>query len=284
MTGRLNRAFSIVALGAILAVLAPRSAEAQVVVRDPVRVLTLAKGASILLVNPVNYQRYTIGDPAVAEPVVVSPNELLINARSVGTTSLILWDIGGGPRLYTVEVAADAPGLQRYLELLLPGEKIQVTSSGNSVTLSGTVNDPNSVERAIAVAEGTGASVIDNLVAPPAVQVMLKVRVAEVNRSALKDISFAFNAVNADNLTGNLDWEAGTISDGIVKFFLSGPNGSIDGLIRASISKGDFKLLAEPNLLTLPGKEASFLAGGEFPYPVSQGGGVRRRHSGSPVR
>jgi pilus assembly protein CpaC len=131
------------------------------------------------------------------------------------------------------------------------------------------------------VAEGTGASVIDNLVAPPAVQVMLKVRVAEVNRSALKDISFAFNAVNADQLTGNIDWEAGTISDGIVKFFLSGPNGSIDGLIRAAMSKGDFKLLAEPNLLTLPGKEANFLAGGEFPYPVTQSGNTVNGITGS---
>ena len=270
MTRRRLPSLALLASAAVLALLSPRSASAQVVVRDPVRVLTLAKGASLLLVNPVNFQRYTIGDPGIAEPVVVSPTELLINAKGVGTTSLILWDVGGGPRLYTVEVAADAPGLQRYLELLLPGENIVVTSSGNSVTLSGTVNDPNSVERAIKVAEGTGASVIDNLVAPPAVQVLLRVRVAEVNRSALKDLSFAFNAVNADKLGGNPDWEAGTISDGVVRFFLSGPNASIDGLIRASITKGDFKLLAEPNLLTLPGKTASFLAGGEFPYPVSQ--------------
>lgn len=271
-TFRLFRSLALVASTAVLSLLSPRAAVAQVVVRDPVRVLTMAKGASVLLVNPVNYQRYTIGDPAIAEPVVVSPAELLLNAKSVGTTSLILWDVGGGPRLYTVEVAADAPGLQRYLHLLLPGEDIQVTSSGNSVTLSGTVNDPNSVERAIKVAEGTGASVIDNLVAPPAVQVLLRVRVAEVNRSALKDLSFALNAVNADQIGNNPDWAAGTISDGIVRFFLSGPNGSFDALVRASITKGDFKLLAEPNLLTLPGKEANFLAGGEFPYPVTQTG------------
>lgn len=273
-TRRCTRFLALVTAASALGLLSPRVAGAQVVVRDPIRVLTLAKGASLLLVNPVNYQRYTIGDPAIAEPVVVSPTELLLNAKALGTTSLILWDVGGGPRLYTVEVAADAPGLQRYLEMLLPGEHIQVTSSGNSVTLSGTVNDPNSVERAVKVAEGTGASVIDNLVAPPAVQVLLHVRVAEVNRSALKSLSFAFNAVNADQLGGNPDWSAGTISDGVVRFFLSGPNASLDGLIQASISKGDFKVLAEPNLLTLPGKPASFLAGGEFPYPVSQSGGA----------
>jgi Flp pilus assembly secretin CpaC len=127
----------------------------------------------------------------------------------------------------------------------------------------------------VEVAKGTGATVIDNLVAPPAVQVMLRVRFAEVGRSALKDFAFAFNALNTDKLDlsprSNWDWEGNTISDGLVRFFLSSPNASIEGIMRASITKGNFKLLAEPNLLTLPGKEASFLAGGEFPYPSLQG-------------
>jgi pilus assembly protein CpaC len=125
------------------------------------------------------------------------------------------------------------------------------------------------------VAKGTGATVIDNLVAPPAVQVMLRVRFAEVGRSALKDFAFAFNALNTDKLDlsprSNWDWEGNTISDGLVRFFLSSPDANIEGIMRASIAKGNFKLLAEPNLLTLPGKQASFLAGGEFPYPSIQG-------------
>jgi len=275
-TVRFFRLLALTACVGALSFASPDAAAAQVVVRDPTRVLSLAKGASLLLVNPVSFQRYTVGDPNIAEPVVVSPTELLVNGKGVGTTSLILWDQGGGPRLYTVEVAADAASLQRYLELLLPGENIQVQASGNSVTLSGTVNDPNSVERAVDVAKGTGATVIDNLVAPPAVQVLLKVRFAEVNRSAIKDLSFAFTATNVDRIsTGNrsdYDWGAQTISDGIVRFFLSGPNGSLDGAIRALSTKGDLKLLAEPNLMTLPGKSANFLAGGEFPYPIVQNG------------
>ncbi len=274
-TGRLLRPLTLAAAVAALALVSPRPAAAQVVVREPTRVLSMAKGASLLLVNPVNFQRYTVGDPAIAEPIVVSPTELLVNGKGVGTTSLILWDQAGAPRLYTVEVTVDAAGLQRYIQSLLPGENILVQASGNSVTLSGSVNDPNSVARAVEVAKGTGATVIDNLVAPPAVQVMLRVRFAEVNRSALKDFAFAFNAVNTDKLDlsprDNWDWEGNTISDGLVRFFLSSPNASIEGIMRASITKGNFKLLAEPNLLTLPGKEASFLAGGEFPYPSLQG-------------
>jgi pilus assembly protein CpaC len=253
---------------AALALMSPRPAAAQVVVREPSRVLSMAKGASLLLVNPVNLQRYTVGDPAIAEPIVVSPTELLVNGKGVGTTSLILWDQSGAPRLYTVEVTVDAAGLQRYIQSLLPGENILVQASGNSVTLSGSVNDPNSVARAVEVAKGTGATVIDNLVAPPAVQVMLRVRFAEVGRSALKDFAFAFNALNTDKLDlsprSNWDWEGNTISDGLVRFFLSSPDANIEGIMRASIAKGNFKLLAEPNLLTLPGKQASFLAGGEF--------------------
>jgi pilus assembly protein CpaC len=274
-TGRLFRSLALAASVVALALMSPRPAAAQVVVREPSRVLSMAKGASLLLVNPVNFQRYTVGDPSIAEPIVVSPTELLVNGKGVGTTSLILWDQGGAPRLYTVEVTVDAAGLQRYIQSLLPGENILVQASGNSVTLSGSVNDPNSVARAVEVAKGTGATVIDNLVAPPAVQVMLRVRFAEVGRSALKDFAFAFNALNTDKLDlsprANWDWEGNTISDGLVRFFLSSPDANIEGIMRASISKGNFKLLAEPNLLTLPGKEASFMAGGEFPYPSIQG-------------
>jgi pilus assembly protein CpaC len=274
-TRRLLRSLVLAAAMAALALVSPRSAAAQVVVREPTRVLSMAKGASLLLVNPVNFQRYTVGDPGIAEPIVVSPTELLVNGKGVGTTSLILWDPSGAPRLYTVEVTVDAAGLQRYIQSLLPGENIIVQASGNSVTLSGSVNDPNSVERAVEVAKGTGATVIDNLVAPPAVQVMLRVRFAEINRSAIKDISWLFNAVNTDKLDlsprNNYDWEASSFSDGLVRFFLSSPDANIEGIIRASISKGNFKLLAEPNLLTLPGKQATFLAGGEFPYPSLQG-------------
>jgi len=274
-TGRLLRPLALAASVAALALMSPRSAVAQVVVREPSRVLSMAKGASLLVVNPVNFQRYTVGDPAIAEPIVVSPTELLVNGKGVGTTSLILWDQSGAPRLYTVEVTVDAAGLQRYIQSLLPGENILVQASGNSVTLSGSVNDPNSVARAVEVAKGTGATVIDNLVAPPAVQVMLRVRFAEVGRSALKDFAFAFNAINTDKLDlsprSNWDWEGNTISDGLVRFFLSSPDANIEGIMRASIAKGNFKLLAEPNLLTLPGKQASFLAGGEFPYPSIQG-------------
>jgi pilus assembly protein CpaC len=237
----------------------------------------MPRGTSLLLVSPAAVQRFTVGDPGIAEVVVVSPTELLINGKGLGSTSLIVWESGGGPKIYSVEVTIDTPALERYLQEALPGERIQVTASGNSVTLSGTVKDPVSVDRAVDIARGTGVpGVVNNLVAPPAVQVMLQVRFAEIQRSNLKDFSSALRTLNPQNLDSDGDWEGASISDGILKVLLSNPGANIEALINASITKGVLRSLAEPNLLTLPGKEASFLAGGEFPYPTVQSttGGV----------
>ena len=160
---------------------------AQRVVTQAERVVSITKGGSALLVNPVPIARFSVGDPGVAEATVVSPTEVILNGKGLGTTTLFVWDNSSQVRVYSVEVTADAPGLERYLRSLMPDEDIQVSASGNSVTLSGTVKDPNTVARATQIAQGTGAQVIDNLIAPPAVQVLLKVRFAEINRTVLKD-------------------------------------------------------------------------------------------------
>ena len=257
----------------------PLPAAAQTVLQRPAQSLSLPKGTSLLLVNPASISRFTVGDPEIAEVVVVSPTELLINGKGLGSTSLIVWEAGAGPKLYSLEVTIDTPALERYLAEALPGEQIQVKASGNSVTLAGDVKDPVSVDRAVEIAKGTGVeAVVNNLVAPPAVQVLLQVRFAEITRSNLKDFSTALSTLNPQDLSSDGDWLGETISDGLLRVLLSNPNANIEAIINASITKGVLRSLAEPNLLTLPGKEASFLAGGEFPYPtvqsVSGGAGV----------
>ena len=250
----------------------PATASAQRIVRDPEQVVSVSKGASVLMVNQAAIQRFSVGDPNVAQAVVVSPTEILVNGKALGTTSLVLWDAGSTPHLYSVEVTADAPGLERYLQALMPAESIAVSASGNSVTLSGNVKDPNSVARAVEVAKSTGAVIVDNMVSPPAVQVLLQVRFAEISRSAGKEFDAAFNARNTDELRGDLNWEGNTISDGLIRALVSSPGANIEAIINATKSRGQFRSLAEPNLLTVPGKEAYFLAGGEFPFPTIQGG------------
>jgi pilus assembly protein CpaC len=260
--------------GCALVFLLAGSVSAQRIVSKPEKVLLLAKGASLLLENQVPIQRFSIGDPAVAEATVLSPVEVLVSGKALGVTSLLVWGNDGQVRLYSVEVAADAPGLERYLDAVLPGEKISVSATGNSVTLSGQVRDASVSARAVEIAKGTGAVVIDNLSIPTATQVMLKVRFAEVSRSALEEWSSRLATLNPHELSDNGDWAGTTNSDGNVTFNLSSPGASLSAAIRWLKGRGDFKDLAEPNLLALPGKEASFLAGGEFPYPTVQSGGV----------
>ena len=251
--------------------------EGQRVVTQAERVVSVSKGASALMVNPVPIARFSVGDPNVAEVTVVSPTEVIINGKDLGTTTLFVWDNAAQVRVYSVEVTADAPGLERFLRSLMPDEDIQVAASRNAVTLSGTVKDPNSVSRAVQVAQASGATVIDNLVAPPAVQVLVKVRFAEINRTALRDWATRLRTLNPHELSDQGNWSGFTDPSAAVEtigFLLDSGNEEIEALVQAAVSKGDLRTLAEPNLLTLPGKEAYFLAGGEFPYPSIQGTGT----------
>jgi pilus assembly protein CpaC len=270
-------AFAVLSTGAL-------PLAAQRVVRAPEQVVSVSKGASALLVNTTPIQRFSIGDPTVAEAVVVSPTEILVNGKTLGTTSLFLWDNSGNIKLYSVEVTADAPGLQRYLSSVLAGEKIDVIASGNVVTLSGQVRDASVANRAVEIAKGSGAIIVDNLSTPEAVQVLLRVRFAEVNKSAIKEFRSQLATLNPHRLDARDNYDPGFVgstntgdqggfADGVVDFGLFNANASIEALIRFLTSKGLLRSLAEPNLITLPGKEATFLAGGEFPYPAVQGGG-----------
>jgi pilus assembly protein CpaC len=264
-------------LGVFFALLAGAAgvAEGQRIVTQADRVVSVSKGNSALLVNPLPIARFSVGDPGVAEANVVSPTEVILNGRGLGTTTLFVWDNSGEVRVYSVQVTADAPGLERFLRSLMPEEEIKVTASGNSVTLSGTVKDPNSISRAVQMAQGTGATIIDNLVGPPAVQILLKVRFAEINRTAIKDWATRFRVLNPHEISDQGNWSGfvnPSAGDDVIGFLLDSGNEEIEAFVQASISRGDLRTLAEPNLLTLPGKEAYFLAGGEFPYPAVQGG------------
>ena len=184
LRGRVRSSLSRCLPGLVLLALAGAPAlRAQQVFSQPERVISVSKGASVLLVNPVALQRFSVGDPNIAEATIVSPTEVVINGKGLGSTTLLIWDNSSQVKVYSVEVTADAPALERYLRQVMPDEPISVTASGNSVTLGGTVKDPNSVQRAIDIARTSGATIIDNMVAPPAVQVLLHVRFAEISRS-----------------------------------------------------------------------------------------------------
>ncbi len=128
--------------------------------------MTIAKGASLLLENEGTIQRFSIGEPTIAEATVLSPREVLISGKTLGVTTLLVWGGDGAVKLYSVEVTADAPGLERYLNTVLPGQSVTVSATGNTVTLSGQVRDASVAQRAVEIAKGSGAVVVDNLVDP----------------------------------------------------------------------------------------------------------------------
>jgi pilus assembly protein CpaC len=203
---------------------------------------------------------------------VLASGEILINAVALGTTTLIYWDRQNLAHIFSIEVTVDAQALERQIRDLFPNVNVTVTTTGNNVILSGAVSDATVVRRIQEIAAATGANVINNLQAPTAEQVLLQVRFAEVNRSAMQNLGTQLAVLNPDRLEDAVKGDVAieTISDGIVRLFMLGGDSQLQAFIRAAKSTGDFRDLAEPNLLTLEGKEASFLAGGEFPYPAVQ--------------
>jgi pilus assembly protein CpaC len=267
--GRVRSVWSL-AVVVLLGLAVAESVDGQVLpAEDVVRV---ARGQSALLLQPTPVARVSIGDPRIADAVVVSPREVLVNGIALGTTTLIIWDQQNLRRVYTVEVSVDAAALQRTIQALFPGEQVRVTASGATVIVSGTVTDTRVARQVLALAQATGAEVIDNLTAPPAQQVLLQVRVAEVSRSAIRELSTQLAALNPQNLTTDGDWGVETISDGLMQLFLAAPGTRADAVFRALRTNSEVRTLAEPNLIAMDGAPASFLAGGEFPFPVVQAG------------
>jgi pilus assembly protein CpaC len=266
----------------------------------PIPRVTLATWRSYVLNTGFNITRVAITNPNIADATVVSPQEILLDGKSTGTVSLIVW---GDDRRAQYEVVVD-PGvstLQRQLQTLFPGEDIRSSETAEAVFLTGHVTDQNVMLRAGEVAEAIlpKARIMNLLQLPGGVgsqQVLLQVRVAEVNRRALTEIgatyftggtgykdvigrvttqqfsSPSFTGLRTTRVDGKLTAAEGelTFSD-FVNIFLFSNELNLGLLIRALRTTGNFQSLAEPNLIAYNGQEASFLAGGELPIPVSQG-------------
>jgi pilus assembly protein CpaC len=277
--------------------------------------IDLLVGRSTLLNVGATIARISLTVPDIADALVTSPQQLLIHGKKPGTISLFVWDRSGGIKTYEVAVRRDLSALGDQLRALFPGEPIGVHGSGKDVVLSGTVSSKYVVEKAAEVAAGyaDGKDGVVNLLKQQegvaSNQVLLRVRFAEVSRSALQELGASFftgpggfhdyvsrvstsqfPSVNFDEMTRTSiqgppeDWGGGrdqvtatggrmTFSD-FLNIFLFNNKYNVGTVIRALSEKGLFQSLAEPNLVATNGKEASFLAGGEYPYPVVQGGGA----------
>jgi pilus assembly protein CpaC len=250
--------------------------------------VALLVGRSTLLTVGQPITRVSLTSPNVADAMVTSPGQLLIHGKAPGTISMFVWDRAGGIKRYEVIVRRDLSELVQQVTQLFPGEPISVHSNGKDVVISGTVSSKYVIDKAAEVAGGyveKKEDVVNLLRQQEGVasnQVLLRVRFAEVSRSAMQELGVNFFATGVDNgrwigRTTTGQSAAPTFDEGRLVFsdflnlFLFDAKNNIGGAIKALQNKGLFQSLAEPNLIAENGKEASFLAGGEYPYPVVQG-------------
>jgi pilus assembly protein CpaC len=263
--------------------------------------LNLFVGKSLVIDTPAAIKRVSIADPEIADTVVISPRQIYLTGKAVGTTNLTLW--GTDDRvssIFDVAVAPDLTQLKEKLQEILPGENIKVIAAQDSITLSGEVSSTANLSQAMAVSEAFAPKKVVNLTQVAGVhQVMLEVRVAEMSRSLARRLGFNFSAVTEGggfgvSLLNNLTAIVPPIDAVLfptVNPFLAPFGQDISSAINAlfRFHKGDttwtgfidalkenglVKILAEPTLVTLNGQEARFLAGGEFPVPVPQDNNV----------
>jgi pilus assembly protein CpaC len=134
-------------------------------------VITLAVGGAQVLPQATDVKRVAVTDPTIADVVVLSTREILVNAYKVGSTTLIIWDTGDVARTFTIDVTIDVGGIQRQFASLFPNEGVKVTAQGNIVILSGRVSSAGIAKRMVEIARGMGFTVIENFgsaTAPPA--------------------------------------------------------------------------------------------------------------------
>jgi pilus assembly protein CpaC len=245
-------------------------------------------GRSIVLPTTFDVVRIAVTDPAIADAVVVIPREILIDGKAPGTVSLIVWG-KTDRRQFDVVVEPSAGSLQRQMRTLFPGDGITVSVTDEAIVLSGEVANQDMVVRAgeIAQAASSKSKVINLLRVPEKSvpnnqQVMLQVRFAEVDQTAIKELGATFVALrqNFDARTTTQQFAAPDHDEDGLEFtdflnlFYFSRGAGLGAVVRALESRGHFQSLAEPNLIAYNGQEASFLAGGEFPVPIAQGLGA----------
>jgi pilus assembly protein CpaC len=230
--------------------------------------------------------RFSISNPDIAEAVMVRPNQVLVNGKTFGQVNFIAWEKSDDKFIvFDVFVRANLSLIDSQIRALFPKDDIRLSQANGSVVLSGTVTDPAIVAQADNIVQAAGFKTVNMLASPvkDATQVQLQIRVAEVSKNKLRELgsSYAYQGSPGAGgfVSGGGPGSLQGVADGVINgtfgstlnlLFLGG--NSIAG-IRALQTNGALRALAEPNLIAMDGQVASFLAGGEFPIPIIQGGG-----------
>lgn len=260
--------------------------------------LTVMVGRSIVITSPTNLARVSVTDPSVASAVIVSPTQVLINGLTPGSITLMLWDEQNRTRSYEIQVALDIQGLRQTIRQAFPNENLTVEQSDSTVILGGQVSSKMIADQILSVAQSRTKNVVNLLTTPEENNmVLLQVRFAEVTKAAIQQLGLNVFSTGAANTPGSVTTGQfgkigvggqGTVTSSIgaklsgfstafqlsdlLNIFIFRPDLNLGLTIEALAQKNLLEVLAEPNVLALNGVEASFLAGGEFPFPVVQGG------------
>jgi len=253
-------------------------------------------GRSVIVNTQVRLRRLVVSSPEVLETSIVSPTQVVVTAKAPGSSSLVLWDEHANTRIVDVYSDIDIAGLREGISSAFPDEQIKVEAEQGNIVLKGEVAGKEAADKILALANIYSKNVVNSLIVKPVheKQILLKVQFAEVDRTKLQQFGINIFSTGATNTIGTIGTGqfGGTNSFDIVgeigapligaqttfeglnplNIFLFRPDLNLAAAIQNLQQKSVLQILAEPNIMAINGQPARFLAGGEFPYPVVQGG------------
>jgi pilus assembly protein CpaC len=270
--------------------LAPQSQQSQG--SAPLRVMV---GKSLLINTTERLKRISVTDPNIAYAQVITPTQILVHGKTPGEISLLIWDELERYRSFDLRVDVDVTACADEEKRVFPDEQITVTPSRNAIVLSGHVSTDDVAKKAEALASAYAPHVVNVLTSGPvgAQEVLLQVKFAEVDRTVLKQLGVNFISTGATNTIGTIttgqyggfgpqtitpstSTASGTATSStlsnVLNLFVFRPDINFGAVIEALETKNLLQILSEPNLIAVNGKKASFLAGGQFPFPIVQPG------------
>ena len=266
--------------------------------------LVATVGKSLIIDSPLRIEKISVANGDLVEAVAINPQEVLINGKQPGETSLIVWQHGGRRLVYDLTVRANPVKLEAVRQEIardFPNEDISVTQQDGSVFVRGSVRDMLAANKVMEIASTVGKPVnlLRVAVSPAEPEVLLKVQFATIDIAAERDLGFSLlsnafgqqtnigtgqtgtsplvtastnGVTNAQGLATTVGLNSTSTLSGVAQILLFRKDINIGAAIQAYEAQNLAEILAEPNLLTTSGQEASFLDGGSFPIPVIQSG------------
>ncbi len=281
----MRRAVLMTLLGAMLAWVGLTAARAQTIDYDlattSVMRIQLPVSQAVTVVMSESVGKIVSADPAIADAQPITDRSLYLAGKSFGTTTVNLYSATGTPvGLLAVEVGADTADMTRAIRAAMPSSDVTVSTINGRIRLSGSVADRPSMDKVLAIVAQYGSpAIVNTMTIAGGQQVNLEVRVLEAQREAGRQLGIQWNgsgnggsvSIGGDPLGPSGD--AASFSSFVANIISGGTGFSLSTTINALESKGLVRTLAEPNLTTLSGVKASFLAGGQVPVRVPDANG-----------